>query len=65
MKMDEIHIAIGDAVTKMNKIVAVAKSASDAYPDDKDRMVDLLDVVIDYSTSLSKDLDSLYEKMCD
>ena len=49
----------------MNKIVAVAKSASDAYPDDKDRMVDLLDVVIDYSTSLSKDLDSLYEKMCD
>ena len=65
MKMDEIHIAIGDAVTKMNKIVAVAKSASDAYPDDKDRMVDLLDVVIDYSTSLSKDLDSLYENMCD
>ena len=65
MKMDEIHIAIGDAVTKMNKIVAVAKSASDAYPDDKDRMFDLLDVVIDYSTSLSKDLDSLYENMCD
>ena len=65
MKMDEIHIAIGDAVTKMNKIVAVAKSASDAYPDDKDRMVDLLDVVIDYSMSLSKDLDSLYENMFD
>ena len=63
MTIDTIKDYVGEAITKTNKIVAVAKSASDAYPDNADRMLELVDVIVDYSVSLSKDLNNLYENI--